>query len=646
MNQNPTHTAFTWKTWLLSVVLVISTLGLYLSTFSNSLMFDDAAEFALVIRLGSIAHPPGFPSYILSGIIWDRLTEFIWEDTIFRITLFSAVCVSLGVLFLFWAFRYVSANITSSVDSWQSELSAFFAALIFATGNTTWAWANTIEAYAFQILAMGIVLWGLASYHAHRKNTWLLVAAFGLALGWGNHHLTMIAFTPFVPLFFIHGLFENNAIKKQKKSSFILGELIEILRSKTFLYFIALASFFTLCFYAWMFWRAQQEYYFMFGKPDNLELLFYHIRGGVYTKNITQTTQDISAVRLPYFLKLTAQQFFIFLPFLISGIWLGVKKNIRPLVIGIIIYYLILLAYQLRNNQWSSTDAYMLLPFMALSLALVISISHFFKKLRLVYILPILLVVTIIWEYKYHDRKTYPVSEDLMMLLDRSAPKNSVVLISDWSTIIQYYFYRYEKNFRPDLDVLNYDFKFTHYRMVPNNNPKLYAAIQKEYDAFVEELKKTQPFNAVNTGCNLEFPQVKMAYKNLLNKIELVCKEKNRTFLTDPKAHFTYTTNGFYTSGQYVAGCFSAGSFCDTSYSTVFLNLNLPFLNSPLLRHDPSCLDKMVDFQAMLDQHIRFYSANQMNAHLQRAQAAKQKIMAIQKELKKSMSFAFTVQGK
>lgn len=640
------HTKFTWKTWLLSAVLIVSTLTLYVSTFSNSLMFDDAAEFALVIRLGSIAHPPGFPSYILSGMIWDRLTAFLWADSIFRITLFSAVCVSMGSLFLYWAFRYVSASITTSTDSWPIELSAFFAALIFATGNTTWAWANTIEAYAFQIFAMSIVLWGLTSYHVYQKNSWLVIAALGLAFGWSNHHLTMIAFTPIVPFFFLSGLFERDSLNKQKKSSSILSDLIKIFRSKPFLFFVAISAIITICFYAWMFWRAQQEYYFMFGKPENLDLLFYHIRGGVYAKNITQTSSDISAVRLPYFLKLTAQQFFVFLPLLIGGLWVGFKKNIRPLIIGIIFYYLILLAYQLRNNQWSSTDAYMLLPFMVLSLGLVVGITHFFQTLRLAFVLPLLLVGTVIWEYKYHDRKTYPVSEDLMMLLDQSAPKNSVVLISDWSTIIQYYFYRYEKNFRTDLDVLNYDFKFTHFRMVPNNNPELYAAIQKEYDAYVAELKKTQPYNAVNTGCNLEFPQVKLAYKSLLNKIEQVCKEQNRVFLTDPKAHFTYATNGFYTPGRYVAGCFSAGSLCDTSYSTAFLNLNLPFLDSPLLRQDPSCLDKMVDFQAMLDQHISFYIANQMNAHLQRAQTAKQKIMTIQKELKQSMSFAFTVQGK
>ena len=37
-----------------------------------------------------------------------------------------------------------------------------------------------------------------------------------------------------------------------------------------------------------------------------------------------------------------------------------------------------------------------------------------------------------------------------------------------------------------------------------------------------------------------------------------------------------------------------------------FLKMDFAFLSSPLLMNDPSSLDKMVDFQAMLDNHISF----------------------------------------
>src|SRR5690349_14023348 len=70
-------------------------------TRSSSLMFDDAAEFALVIKLGSIAHPPGTPAYILFGMLWDKVGSLFSNDTVFVLTLFSALCVAAGSLLLY-----------------------------------------------------------------------------------------------------------------------------------------------------------------------------------------------------------------------------------------------------------------------------------------------------------------------------------------------------------------------------------------------------------------------------------------------------------------------------------------------------------------------------------------------------------------
>ena len=81
-----------------------------------------------------------------------------------------------------------------------------------------------------------------------------------------------------------------------------------------------------------------------------------------------------------------------------------------------------------------------------------------------------------------------------MELLDASAPRNSVVIISDWTTVIQYYYYRIAENFRPDLTVLNYDIKFTHFRILPILYPAFYTKIQPEYDGFIEALRSEHPY--------------------------------------------------------------------------------------------------------------------------------------------------------
>ena len=276
MNLNRNPKLFTG---LLGGIVFLTTLLLYFITSSDKLMFDDAAEFALVIRLGSVAHPPGFPSYIFSGIVWDKVTSFLIHDSIVRLTLFSSILVSTACTLLFFAFRQITKTIAPGTHGWREELSAFFTALAFGLGNTTWLWGNTIEAYPFQIFAMSLVLFGLCHYQTKRNLTSVIIAAVGLALGWSNHHLTMIVFTPFVPLFFMPGLFKRETIEKNKKvkeQPNLLKDYFKVLWTKEFRWFTGISAGLTLSFYGWMMWRAQGIYPFMFGKPENLDLLFYH----------------------------------------------------------------------------------------------------------------------------------------------------------------------------------------------------------------------------------------------------------------------------------------------------------------------------------------------------------------------------------
>ena len=634
---------------LASVLLFTATFLVYWKTASPYLMFDDAAEFALVIRLGSIAHAPGFPAYIFSGMIWDTLFHGIITDAVLRLTLLSSFLVAAANVLLYQGFRSISRVVNNGVENWKSEAAAFFPALVFGLGNTTWNWANTIEAYAFQIFSMGLLLFGLCRYQETRKTMFSLLAAFALALGWSNHHLTMIVFTPFVPLFFLPGLFINvsTTLDKKKKGADKKDSLFvayfSVWRMKDFLLFTGISALVTISFYGWMLWRAQNDYPFMFGKPENLDELFFHIRGGAYTKNITETKGDIIASRLPYFLQLTSRQFFLFTPLLILGIIELFRKRVVRLASVVLIYFLLLLIYQLNNNQWASTDAYLLLPFIVLCIPLVYGFDRLFSYRKLIFLIPLLSICTVVMGFDQHNRNSYPVSEDLMELLDKSAPKNSVVLLSDWTTVIQYYFYRNENNFRSDLDVLHYDFKFTHHHLLPLNNPALYQKIKPEYDQFIEAMRTEHPYQIVNTGCDLSTPELNAIFKNLVLKTEQVCKETGRTFLTDPRTHYLFSTSNFYNPARYVSGCFSSNVPTDTSFSVDFLNLNLKFLDSPLLLDDPSCLDKLVDFQAMMDQQISFYTANKNELFLQRSNATRDRIMRIQRDLKRKMSFAYKI---
>ena len=618
---------------------------LFYFTNSSSLMFDDAAEFALVIKLGSIAHPPGTPSYIMAGMLWTKFTVLFGLNNVDSLTLFSAICISACSTLLYFIFKNISFYL-AVIKNIKAQIVCTTCAIAFATASTSWSWGNTIEVYSFQALTMAITLTGLIYYHFDRKKYSLLLAAVGIAAGLGNHHLTMILFLPFTTMFFFDNLFipqekiENKKKIKINKISFL--KRISLVFTKTDFWILTGTTFLlTVLFYSWMIIRAQKDYLFMFGKPDTFSEFFYHISGGEYSKNLTSTSEKVISSRIPYFLKLTAMQLFVFLPLFFGGMYIFIKRKLYSLFCIALFYFLFLFIYQLNNNQWSSTDAYMLLPFMVLTIPVFYGAVFYIDKIRGEYLLPVILFIQIAYNYPLHNRRSYPVSDSLMKLLDKSAPQNSIILISDWSLIIQYYYYRIVENFRPDLVVLNYDFKFTNYRILPLLYPEFYKQIKPEYDEFVHQLSLEHPHMVINTGCDLNTPVLLSSFKTLLQKIEATAKSHNRFLLTDPRSHYFYSTNNFYNPERYVSGCFSSSMPGVDSANDTFVKLDFDFLHSNLLYTDPAALDKLVDFQAMLDRHIAYYKSVNDSNRLINSQNAHDKIIKYQREMKKSMSFAY-----
>src|SRR5204862_4879094 len=106
-------------------------------------------------------------------------------------------------------------------------------------------------------------------------------------------------------------------------------------------------------------------------------------------------------------------------------------------------------------------------------------------SLKLKFILPILILLQTGFNFNKCDRRNYNISESLMHLLDVSAPKNSIIIIADWSLVMQYYYSRIVENFRPDLVVLNQDIKFNYYKIIEVLYPEFYKSIQPEYGNFI-----------------------------------------------------------------------------------------------------------------------------------------------------------------
>ncbi len=617
-----------------AITLFISLMNANFTSFG----FADAGEFSLVSFYAGIAHAPGFPAYVFCSYCWSTLTAITGLSHLASMVIFSAICVALAAGLLSIMSRKITEKLFPELHNHSHFIIAIITGLTPICGSTIWHWSHSIEVYGFQILATAILFYGLVLHEIDERKSGHFIAAIGLALGLANHHLTMLLFTPFLALLLPKGWLQ--VIQETKKKKQVeRPSFYSYFRGKEFLMFAGITATITLVFYVGMMIRAGSISYFAFGSPDNFKRLIYHISGGAWIKNTQQTVNGIVAMRFPYFMRISFEQIFLFIPFLILGITGLFARKLRRLPLAIIGYFLIVLIYQLRIDQTADTDAYMVMPFFMLAILLPVGMAKAVQwDVRMQNIFPIFLVIGAWLNAPKTDLRHYDVSESLMKALDDSAPKGSVVLIADWTTIITYNYYRHNLNFRPDLIVLNYDLKFTHFKLLPNNYPQLYKSIQKEYDHFIELLGTAHPLEIYNTGCTLDNPELLASYTDVIKAILAYCTSNHVAFMADPKAYLTLNQYQVFPS-TFISGCLV--SSIPTQQGKTFPALPFNWLNSPRLLMEPAAADKLVDLEAALDFSRTYYRQTGDLKLFNQSEASYQRIKKLQRQMKKRMEFLF-----
>jgi hypothetical protein len=616
---------------------------LYWFTKSDSLGFADAGEFAIVTKIAGIAHPPGFPSYVITGWLFSKAASLLSINHVLAMVLFSVLCTSLASLLLFLTCTKLLASVSGTPrpeNNFPVILSALGASLSFATGYTIWHWANSVEVYAFHLLSFAFMIYGLVLYNLRKDFRFLIMAAVGAAMALANHHLTVIFFLPFIPFFFTQDFLTSySTVKKSKKATESHG-YFNALKKKEFSLWVIITVAIITVFYGWMYFRAGQDMPFKFGQPDNFSRLIYHLAGGAWQKNTVIQTEGLIGLRFPYFSMLLVKHLLLFLPFAIMGFVFLFRKNLKKPALMVIIYFLLLFIYQLRIDQTADTDAYLLLPFFCLGIPVSAGIYSIISKWKWTQLLvPALAAIQTVIFFPIQNKKTYNVSESLMRQLDECTPQNAVLLISDWTLVSQYHYYRFGENFRPDLILLNYDLKFTNWKLLPHNYPRLYSYIRHEYDRFVELLGKVHPQEIFNTGCTLNTPELMNAYLNTVLKIKEYCRQNNYAFMSDPRAYLFLNEHRVFGPESHMSGMLVSDKA--TGLGKSFLELPFKWLHSKQLLSEPASTDKLVDFEAALDFSRNYYKLLNDSVAYNTADNSYHFIKNLQKKLKENMPFVF-----
>jgi len=159
--------------WMPPAVLGLASFALYLRTLLPSVGQADTFEFQVVVPQLAVAHPTGYPLYVLLGKLFTLLPV---GPAAWRVNLASAVFATAAVLVLYALLLRLTAprqdlrpgrrrappgrRTAQRTARW---LPAFLAALAFAFSSTFWSQAVIAEVYTLHNLLVAAILWFLLS---------------------------------------------------------------------------------------------------------------------------------------------------------------------------------------------------------------------------------------------------------------------------------------------------------------------------------------------------------------------------------------------------------------------------------------------------------------------------------------------------
>jgi len=626
-----------FNTRLLAVAVFLLALWIPLSNASfDTLGFADAAEFALVSDLAGIAHAPGFPAYVLLSKLFSLILQLSGFSHISSLVIFSTLCTAAAAVLLYETSRLLLHYGLGLPNDTKSAIIAATAALLPVTGSTIWHWSHSVEVYSLQVLAVTLVFHGLTIRETGKGHSGTSWCASGLAIGLANHHLTMIMFIPFFLLLWTRGWLMPLQLKKKKPAAagdgrgFFGVEMRNLTLMTTGLLMV---------FYGWMYIRAGAALPFAFGSPDSMDRLFYHLSGGAWIKNTQAVVKGIVGMRLPYFTRLTIEQTLFSAGFMLASIIYLFKTGRNRLWLALTGYFLLIFIYQLRIDQTADTDAYLCTPFFLLGALVPFGLARSFQSIpKTLWAAPLLIAGQFIINYDRTDLRDFDLSRTLLRDIDKSAPRGSVILIADWTNVINYTYARIEGGFRKDLCVINYDLKFTHHEIFRRNYPEVYRAVAPQYDHFIELLGRYHPQEIYNTGCTLDQPDLLRAYGDVVTALQSYCRSRGVAFMADPKAYVYLSQQGlfsaFHPSGPFI-------SLTPGTGNDEFLRMDYQWLNNRHSLNDPSASDKLVDLEAAYDMQRMYWQGKGDSTRMVMAENNFTEIKKRQAEMKKKMAFLF-----
>ena len=183
--------------------------ALFVATLAPDVLAADSGELQTVAAQLGVAHPPGFPLYVMVAHLFTRTLPFV--SAAYAVNLFSAVTSAIAVGLVYRCVCLLTGRHTPAI----------IASLALATATTYWSQATTANVRSLTGLFAALIYLALIHFRDATTNKdtaladrWLMAAA--LAMGFGlTHHISLL-FLVLIGLAFV-ALTERSLIRSPRR---------------------------------------------------------------------------------------------------------------------------------------------------------------------------------------------------------------------------------------------------------------------------------------------------------------------------------------------------------------------------------------------------------------------------------------------
>ncbi len=297
----------------------------YIFTMPASVYTGDSGELATAGYVWGVAHPTGFPVYLILAKLFSYLLP--WFEFAYRLNIFSAVCGAMTVAVLFFILQKLKINYWARIA----------ASLSFAFGLAFWTHSATLQVYSLTAFFFALAIFIFLHWLEKQKQKYLYLLAALCGIGAGTH-LSFILIAPFLLIF---------ATLKAVRKEFPLNSIKHIFFALLLGLIVASAA------YAYIPWRAAQGPELNWGDPSTKANFINYITQQDYSDKIGARSLESWKLMLGQVGRLFSREFtWLGLILALIGAVLACKRNRPFFYAGLsVVFFNILLLGNYGNNQ-------------------------------------------------------------------------------------------------------------------------------------------------------------------------------------------------------------------------------------------------------------------------------------------------------